>query len=795
MEFSAEGIELAKFGSNGSGGKGKIGNPSGLAISGGDLYVTEEENSRVQEFSISSEHLGKFERQFDEKESGSNKPYGIATAPSTGDLYVSEVGNNSVQVFSPEGTSISAFGSSGKETGDFSGPKGIAIGPSGSIYVADTGNNRVAEWVIPPSNTLAPAMSGRGEVGQTITVNPGTWTGGSPISYEYQWQSCEPDGEECHAIEGATASDYRLLVTDVERTVRVLVTASNAAGKENAISPASTVIADGPPIELEGPLVVGSPHAGATLQVDSGIWGGSESQISDQWERCDAGGAACAPISGATGSEYQAGAEDIGARLRARVGASNAEGSITDVTPPSEVIGAATLLQNTVSPNISGVVRVGETLTAEPGSWLGSAGLVYTYQWEQCDGAGLACEEIAGATEPSYVVPTEAVGQTFRVAVTVTEPAEAVTGISAATEPVAAGAAPAVIESPTVTGTTLVGYTVEATAGEFAGTGALSRSYSWQRCDEYGEACSAISGATASSYTVSSADIGGTLRVLVAATDSASHTTAALSPPVTVSADTLANRSQPVVLGQDHEGQVLSANPGVWTGAGEVTFSEQWQQCEESGEACHNIAGATTTTYEPGASDVGHEIRVVVTAAIGSESASVSSPTTPPIGNEQSPPLNIFEPTIEGAPTVGQTMSAEVGSWAGSEPISYSYQWERCDDADEDCVDIAGATTSTYVLSEADAGSLVRVAVTAANEVGSETLVSPPSEEIAHIGPPTDVEAPTISGVAVEGEQLTTSSGGWQGSRPLTFSDRWERCDAMEKAVSRSKAPWAPITC
>jgi len=144
VEFSAKGEELSKFGTNGS-AAGQIGNPTGLAISGGNLYLVEEENSRVQEFTTA----GKFERQFDEKGSGngkSNKAYGIATEASTGDLYVTEVGNDRVQEFSPAGAFITSFGSAGSGAGQFSSPGGVAVNSAGDLYVADTGNNRAQEW-------------------------------------------------------------------------------------------------------------------------------------------------------------------------------------------------------------------------------------------------------------------------------------------------------------------------------------------------------------------------------------------------------------------------------------------------------------------------------------------------------------------------------------------------------------------------------------------------------------------------------------------------------------------------
>ncbi len=147
VEFSSEGAELTKFGANGS-AAGQLGQAYGLAISGGHLYVAEKENSRVQELSTA----GAFIRQFDLKGSGSgesNQPYGIATEASTGDLYVTEVGSERVQVFSPEGAFVATFGSPGSGSGQFSGPRGIAVGSTGNVFVADTANKRVAEWLLP----------------------------------------------------------------------------------------------------------------------------------------------------------------------------------------------------------------------------------------------------------------------------------------------------------------------------------------------------------------------------------------------------------------------------------------------------------------------------------------------------------------------------------------------------------------------------------------------------------------------------------------------------------------------
>ena len=57
---------------------------------------------------------------------------------------------------------------------------------------------------------------------------------------------------------------------------------------------------------------------------------------------------------------------------------------------------------------------------------------------------------------------------------------------------------------------------------------------------------------------------------------------------------------------------------------------------------------------------------------------------------------------------VGETLSADPGSWSGSEPISYSYRWQRCA-AVGGCADIPGAGEQTYTLRSADLGSTVRL--------------------------------------------------------------------------------------
>ncbi|HKI92023.1 MAG TPA: PIG-L family deacetylase, partial [Gaiellaceae bacterium] len=77
-------------------------------------------------------------------------------------------------------------------------------------------------------NTALPAISGAATVGSTLTASTGAWTG-NPSSYAYEWRRCDAGGASCTPI-GATAASYVVAAADVGATIRVAVTAANAAG-------------------------------------------------------------------------------------------------------------------------------------------------------------------------------------------------------------------------------------------------------------------------------------------------------------------------------------------------------------------------------------------------------------------------------------------------------------------------------------------------------------------------------------------------------------------------------------
>jgi len=116
-----------------------------------------------------------------------------------------------------------------------------------------------------------------------------------------------------------------------------------------------------------------------------------------------------------------------------------------------------------------------------------------------------------------------------------------------------------------------------------------------------------------------------------------------------------------------------------------------------------------------------------VGANVDQGSTSVLPVSAAPIAN---PPTNTASPELTGKARLGRRLRASTGSWTGTEPLSFSYDWARCNSKGKRCKVIAGANAKTYKLKRADIRRRLEVAVTAENSAGQQTAVSPPSKVV-----------------------------------------------------------------
>jgi hypothetical protein len=383
------------------------------------------------------------------------------------------------------------------------------------------------------------------------------------------------------------------------------------------------------------PSVSGTVAVGNRLTAGIGTWtSGTMIAYSYAWYRCDASGAHCSAIHGATAAGYELGTKDAGKSIGLTITAKNSSGASSAYASLVGPIAAAKpLLVSTAQPQITGVPIAGKSLQVTTGAWSPTPTSV-SYAWQRCNTNGRICTPIAGATSSSYLVAPDDMGHAVVALVQATFGATTQAALSTATAAAIGNdiTGPTRSANPSVSGIAEAGSQLTGSAGIWTGIGSVTYAYQWYRCDESGAHCLSIHGATKSTYRSVAKDAGDTLAFAVRATDSTGTAAAyaSLIGPVAAANAPLTASVQPALSGSAHPGSSLTASAGTWMpAAGSLAY--QWKRCNANGRICVPIAGATVATYKVTTDDVGHALVAVVSSTSGTTTQTSYSTGSPPV--------------------------------------------------------------------------------------------------------------------------------------------------------------------
>ena len=551
-------------------------------------------------------------------------------------------------------------------------------------------------------------------VGATISASNGLWTGTPAVaSYAYQWQRSLDGGTTWSNLPGQTGFTYKVTASDYPFRLRFRVTATNANGSTSINSTTSGAVAESFNIQI--PIVRGNLVVGQLLEVTDGVWT-TEYPLTFryQWVR------GTSSISGATSPSYRLTDADVDQDISVSVIAYSTLGSVPATSTRRSAVGAA---GNTVAPAVTGTVKIYNTLTTTAGTWLNTPTL--TYQWQRSSD-GIFWNNIASATDSTYVIAIGDAGYFIRSQVfgtkTISTTTYVYTSSSASTVVVPAPIAISTA-APVVSGSWTTGSTLATTNGSWTSGGTFT--YQWQRKTESGQWTS-ITGATSSTYVLTTADAANYVRVQVYLNGGSGSDGIAYSVP-TAKVGAPYNTVAPALSGTLRVGVAQTVSNGTWSGS--PTFTYQWQTSAD-GIAWANIDGGTSATYTPTYTVAKLRLRAVVSARNDVDTATAISQV---VQGFLAPIATVIPAiTVVGANPVeaGEVLTTDAGTWP-STSSGYLYGWQRSSDNGVTWTDIGGATATTYTLLAGDVGYRIRSQVTVATNTGSSTAYSLPTVPVA----------------------------------------------------------------
>ena len=647
----------------------------------------------------------------------------------------------------------------------------------------------------PVGLSSSPYLSGITAVGRDLTLSTGSWTGFPAPELAIQWFRCTSavsqssvgslDG--CAEISGATTSTYTISAEDFGKFITARVAASNSLGSVNAWAAQSSDVKIAPAVTAN-PFISGTALVGQTMTLTQGTWTGTPTPtISVQWYRCDSEvseaanvvPAGCNVISETTtnrvnrprcytysylyrcvdnwietqstwyarGVTYLARNADTGKFVSAFVTATNQVGSATIF---SESMGRVNrLIENVSVPLLSGNLRADQVLTISNGSWVGFPSPTFNYSWFRCSAQvgqssleSSGCVIIAGVSSNSYRTVSDDIGKYITARVTATNSEGSLS--SWANQYSQVLDAPRLTAGATFAGSSLVGSTLTLNRGTWTGTPTPSFSYQWLRC------------------------------------------------------------SNQVPAAQNTPGECtpISRTQTLITTACAVTW---YYNRATRTYVCSRYATTTQTTfatgetYVPSDADAGMHITVRVTA----ENTAGTSISLAESRQIRKPATLQSSPSTSQGVLVGQSMSANIGTWLGYPAPTNNIAWFRCalpvaanitsQALEGQCTAIEGATGLTYTPVESDKGLYLTFRVTSQNDLATVYAWAPQSG-IVRIAP-TAISSAAITGSTTVGSVLAATSGTWAGFPTPTIVTSWWRCDVNANLTNfNSSSPSAYVS-
>jgi outer membrane protein OmpA-like peptidoglycan-associated protein len=307
---------------------------------------------------------------------------------------------------------------------------------------------------------------------------------------------------------------------------------------------------------------------------------------------------------------------------------------------------------------------------------------------------------------------------------------------------------PATISSASIEGVPVVGQQLFAVGSGVSGSPSPTPTYQWY------DGSTEIPGATLSTYTVQSSDVGDSISVTITETNGVGAAASATSTPETVGAPaTIATAS---ITGTAEIGDALSAVAAGVSGTPAPTATYRWY------DGSTEIAGAYLSTYTVQSSDGGYSISVTITETNG-----VGAPTSATSAGTADVPTqpSISTASISGTAEVGHTLTAVAVGVSGTPSPTPSYQWYQ------GSTEISGANSSTYTVQNADVGESISVTITETNGVG--TAASATSTGTADVTAQPSIASASITGTPEVGDTLTAVASGVGGTPTPTPSYQW----------------------